>query len=185
VNPVPATLAALTVTAEVPVEERVTVWLAVAFTFTLPKDKLDELTPSEMEAASSCTPADVETPVALADTVTACATFTAETVAVKLPLVEPAANVNEAGTTNDELLLLRLTASPPVGTAMFVFTVQLSLPAPVIVVSAQLNWLSLGTPRPSSPIFFNDASDELLVIETSPVVDPVVVGSNCKVSVAV
>jgi hypothetical protein len=184
VNPVPATLAALTVTAEVPVEERVTVWLDAAFTLTLPNDRLDELTPSEIEAASNCTPADVETPVALAETVTACATFTAETVAEKLPVVAPAASVIEAGTMNDVLLLLRLTVNPPVGTAMLVVTVQLSLPAPVIVLFAQLNWDSFGTPRPSSPILFKDASDELLVMETLPVVDPVAVGSNCNVSVA-
>lgn len=71
VNPVPATLAALTVTAEAPVELRVSVWLAAVFTLTLPNDRVDELTASEIEAASNCTPADAEMPVALADTVTA------------------------------------------------------------------------------------------------------------------
>lgn len=185
VNPVPATLAALTVTAEVPVEVRVSVWLAAVFTFTLPNDRLEELTLSEIDAASNCTPADAEMPVAFADTVTACATFTAETVAEKVPLVAPAASVIEAGTTNDELLLVRPTVRPPLGTAVFVATVQLSVPAPVIVVLAQFKLVSLGTPLPFSPILFKDASDESLVMSSSPVVEPVAEGSNCKVRVTV
>lgn len=185
VNPVPATLAALTVTAAVPVEVRVSVWLAAVFTFTLPNDRLEELTLSEIDAASNCTPADAEMPVAFADTVTACATFTAETVAEKLPLVAPAANVIEAGTTKAGLLLLRLTFNPPLGTAALVDTVQLSVVAPVIVVLVQLNRVSLGTPLPCNPILFKDASDELLVMSSSPVTEPVAEGSNCKVSVTV
>jgi hypothetical protein len=136
------------VTPEVPVEDRVTVWVFAVFTFTLPNDTLEELTPRPIEAAASCTPADAEVPVALAETVTACATFTAETFAEKFPDVEPAASVTDAGTTNEELLLLRLTARPPVGTARFVVTVQLSVPAPVMVVAAQFSRFSLGTPRP-------------------------------------
>jgi hypothetical protein len=53
VNPVPATLAAVTVTAEVPVDERVRVSVEAVFTLTLPNDRLEELTPSEIEAASN------------------------------------------------------------------------------------------------------------------------------------
>jgi hypothetical protein len=185
VNPVPATLAALTVTADVPVEDRVSVWLAAEFTLAFPNDRLDELTPSPIEAAPNCTPADMEIPVELAETVTACAVLTAETVAAKLPLVAPAGNVIEAGTTNDELLLFRLTFRPPVGTARLVATVQLSVPAPVTVWEAQLNCDSLGTPRPCSPILHEAPVDALLVIERFPVAAPVTVGSNCRVSVAV
>lgn len=184
VNPVPATVAALTVTAEVPVEDKVSVCVVAVFTLTLPNDRLDELTPSEIAAASNCTLVDAEMPVALAEIVTACATFTAETVAEKLPLVEPAASVIEAGTTNDELLLARPTFRPPLGTAAPVATVQLSVPAPVIVVLVQLNRVSLGTPLPMIPILFKAPSDELLVRSSSPVDEPVVVGSNCKVTVA-
>ena len=44
VKPVPLTAAALTVTAAVPVEDRVNVCVVAVFTLTLPKDKLDELT---------------------------------------------------------------------------------------------------------------------------------------------
>ncbi|MGA9060255.1 MAG: hypothetical protein WB341_01185 [Terracidiphilus sp.] len=54
VKPVPATVAALTITAELPVEDRVRVCAVAVFTFTLPKDKLDGLTLSVIAAASSC-----------------------------------------------------------------------------------------------------------------------------------
>jgi hypothetical protein len=184
VKPLPATVAALTVTAEVPVEDRVRVCVEAVFTLTLPNDRLDELTLSDIAAASNCTPAVWETPAALADTVTACATLTAETDAEKLPLVAPAASVIEDGTVNARLLLAKLTLRPPLGTAAFITTVQVSVPAPVIVVVAQLNWVSFGTPLPNSPTFFEAPSAELLLTVSAPVVDPVKVGSNCKVSVA-
>jgi hypothetical protein len=51
-------------------------------------------------------------------------------------------------------------------------------------VVAQFNWVSFGTPLPDSPTLFKAPSAELLVKSNSPVVDPVKVGSNCKVSVA-
>jgi hypothetical protein len=43
------------------------------------------------------------------------------------------------------------------GTAVLVVTVQLSVPAPVIVVLVQLSWVSLGTPLPCSPILFKSS----------------------------
>jgi hypothetical protein len=114
----------------------------------LPNDRLDELTPSVIWAAFSCTPVLAETPAALAETVTACATFTAETVAEKLPLVAPAVSVIVAGTTNEESLLARFTFRPPIGTAALVAKVQLSVPAPVIVLLVQLMRVNCGTPLP-------------------------------------
>ena len=53
-KPVPATVAALTVTAAVPVEDRVNVCVVAVFALTLPKDKLDELTLSVGTDAPSC-----------------------------------------------------------------------------------------------------------------------------------
>jgi hypothetical protein len=79
------------------------------------------------------------TPLALAVRVTVRAVLTAETVAVKAAVVEPAATVTEAGTVTDELLLARFTVNPPVAAAPFSVTVQLSVPAPVIEPLAQLN----------------------------------------------
>jgi hypothetical protein len=44
VKPAPVRVAALTVTGALPVEERVTVWIAAVFTAWLPKARLDALT---------------------------------------------------------------------------------------------------------------------------------------------
>ena len=112
-------------------------------------------------------------------------TFTAETVAAKLALVPPAATVIEAGTVTAGLLLDRLTVRPPLGTAALNATAQLSVPAPLIVTLAQLSLVSFGTPLPVSPTLLRFPSAESLVKSSSPVADPVVVGSNCRVSVAV
>jgi len=67
--------------------------------------------------------------LAVAVTVAVWAEITAETVAVKLAEVAPAATVTLAGTDTAELLLASATASPPVGAAAVSVTVQLSLPA--------------------------------------------------------
>ena len=79
------------------------------------------------------------TPLALAVNVAVCAVVTVVAVAVKLALVAPAATVTVAGTVTAELLLARLTVNPPLGAAALSATVQLSVPAPVIVPLAQLN----------------------------------------------
>jgi hypothetical protein len=70
------------------------------------------------------------------------AVVTAVTVAVNPALVAPAGTVTELGTVTAELLLDRLTASPPVPAAAERLTVQLSLPAPVNEFCAQLSPLS-------------------------------------------
>jgi hypothetical protein len=75
--------------------------------------------------------------------------LTADTVAVKLAVVDPAATVTEAGTVTAELLLARLTANPPLGAAAFSVTAQLSVPAPVIDELVQLSALNTGTLVPS------------------------------------
>ena len=51
----------------------------------------------------------------------------------------PAATVTVAGTVTAELLLARLTVNPPLGAAALSPTVQVSVPAPVIVPLAQLS----------------------------------------------
>jgi hypothetical protein len=163
VKPVPATVAALTVTAAVPVEDRVSVCVVAVFTFTLPKDRLDELTLSVGTAAPSDRAKVSATLPALAVRVAVCAVLTEETVAVKAAVVEPAATVTEAGTVTALLLLARLTAKPPVGAAAFRVTVQLSVPDPVNDPLVQLSALNIGTPMPLRLTMVEVPLEELLV----------------------
>ena len=111
---------------------------------------------------------------------------TVETVAVKVALEDPAGTVTEAGTDASVLLLLvRLTAKPPVGAAAFSVTVQLSVPAPVIEPFAQVSPLSTGTPVPLRLTTVDVPVDELLVKVSEPAAAPEVAGSNTTVRVAV
>jgi len=70
VKPVPATVAALTVTATVPVEDRVSVCVAGVFTLTLPNTILPVLTPSVGIPAPNCNAKVFATLPALAVSVT-------------------------------------------------------------------------------------------------------------------
>ena len=109
----------------------------------------------------------------------------ADTMAEKLPVVDPAATVTEAGTVTAELLLARFTANPPLAAATFSVTVQLSVPAPVIDPLVQLSPLNTGKPVPLRLIKVEVPLKELLVNVSCPVAAPAVAGSNCTVSVAV
>ena len=110
---------------------------------------------------------------------------TADTVAEKLPVVDPAATVTEAGTVTAVLLLATLTAKPPLAAAALNVTVQLSVPAPVNDPLVQLSPLNTGTPVPLKLINVEVPLDELLVRVNVPLAAPAIVGSNCTVSVAV
>ena len=110
---------------------------------------------------------------------------TDETVAAKPALAAPAATVTDDGTVTDALLLVRLTACPPVPAAAFSVTVQLSVPAPVIDPLVQLNPLGTGCPVPLRPMVLLEPVDELLVSVTVPLAAPPEVGENPTVSVAV
>jgi hypothetical protein len=54
VKPLPVKVAALTVTAAFPVEDKVSVFVVVVFTLTLPNDRLDVLTPRVIVDAPNC-----------------------------------------------------------------------------------------------------------------------------------
>jgi hypothetical protein len=75
--------------------------------------------------------------------------LTEETVAVKLPVIDPAAIVTLAGTLTAELLLATPTANPPLGAAAFSVTVQLSVPAPVIDALPQMSPINSGALVPA------------------------------------
>ena len=97
-NPIPATVAALIVTAAAPVEVIVNDCVVGVFTFTFPNVILVALTCIVMADAPSCRLVAFEMPPAPAVSVTDCATLTAETVAEKLARVAPAATVTVGGT---------------------------------------------------------------------------------------
>jgi len=185
VKPVPATEAALMVTPEVPPDDRIKVCVAAVFTFTLPNDKLSELTFSAIDDAPSCTPKVSVTPFAETDKVTACATFTADTVAENVALLAPPATVTIAGTTIAELLLAKLTASPPLAAAAFSVTVHVSVPAPVIDPLEQLSAVSTGIPVPLRLTAVDAPVEELLLRVSEPEAVPAAVGSNWTLSVTV
>jgi hypothetical protein len=111
--------------------------------------------------------------------------LTAVTAAEKLALVAPDATVTEAGTVTAALLLARFTVNPLLAAAAFRVTVQLSVPAPVIELEAQVNPVSTGTPVPLSATLVVVPVDELLVRVSVPLAAPAAVGSNCTVRVAV
>ena len=70
-----------------------------------------------------------------------CDVLTAETVAAKLTLEAPAGTTTDDGTATAVELLDRLTDCPLPPAAAFSVTVQLSLPAPLIVPLVQLRAL--------------------------------------------
>ena len=102
-----------------------------------------------------------------------------------MAVVVPVVTVTEAGTMTAELLLARLTMTPPLTAAAFSVTVQLSVPTPVIDPLLQLSALNTGTPVPVRLIKVEVPVVELLVKVKDPVSAPPAVGSNCTVSVAV
>jgi hypothetical protein len=178
-KPDPAVVAAFTVTAAVPVEVRVRDCVDGVLTLTLPKARLEVLTPNVGTDAVNCRVKVAAVPPAFAVRVADCTVLTEDTVAVKPAFVEPAGTVAEAGSVTAELLLARLTGNPPLAAAAFSMIVQLSVPAPVNEPVAQFRELSTGTPVPLRPTRAVDPDDELLVMVSEPETAPAVEGSNC------
>jgi hypothetical protein len=142
------------VTGAVPAEFSVRGNVDAVFTVTLPKAKLAGLIFNcelATAAAFSCREKVLETPPALAVSVTACADVTEDTVAVNPALVAFAGTINVAGAVTAELLLARFTLTPPLPAAAVSVTVQLSLPDSVIDALLQesaLNAAGAAAPLP-------------------------------------
>jgi hypothetical protein len=109
-KPVPVRLMALIVTGALPLEVRVTDWVDLVLTLTLPKLRLAVLGLSAALAVPSCRAKVCDVPLALAVRVAVWAEVTAATVAEKLALVEPAATVTDPGTVTALSLLDKPTA---------------------------------------------------------------------------
>ena len=109
--------------------------------------------------------------------------------AEKATLVALAGTVTVAGTVTAALLLDRRTLSPPLPAAVLRFTVQASLPVPVIETLVQVSAFSAPgaaafVPVPLRLITPIGFVEELLVKVRAPVTGPVAEGSKPTVSVA-
>jgi len=165
VKPVPVNAAELMVTGAVPVEVNVTGSVDAMFTVTLPKARLAGLMVNVGTAAFNCRPKVLETPPAVAVSVTACAVETDDTVAMKPAVLALAGTTTVAGTVTAALLLVTDTLKPPLPAGPLSVTVQASLPAPVIDALLQesaLNNPDTAVPVPVSPITAVPLVDELL-----------------------
>jgi len=183
-NPVPLTVAALTVTGAVPVEVRVIDWVAGEFRLTLPKAMLVALMERVGVVALSCRANVSVAPPVLALRATEVAVLTDETVAEKEALDAPAVMVTVEGTATAELLLAKSTVMA-LAAAVFNVTVQESEPAAVIELLAQVRPVSTGMPVPLRLTVVDAPVEELLVKVSVPVDAPATVGPNSKVRVAV
>jgi hypothetical protein len=143
-NPVPLTEAEFTVTAVLPIEVRVTVWVDSEFRDTLPNATFVALTLRDATAGVNCRAKVLDTPPELAVRVTVCALVNELTVAVKGAVVALAATVAELGTVTVLLLLEMVTFAPPDGAGPLRVGVHVTLPAPVTVELLQENALSVG-----------------------------------------
>jgi hypothetical protein len=184
-KPVPAADTPLIVSAAVPDEVSVTVFVAVVLSASVPKATLVELKLSAAVVASSVRAKVFETPPAVAVSVADWFVLTAAAVAVKLALEAPAAMVTEAGTVTALLLLAKVTVVALVAADVNV-TVQASVPAPVSDPLLHEIPLSVAgaCPVPLRLIVALPA-EALLLIVTDPLKLPAVAGSKPIVRVAV
>jgi hypothetical protein len=105
---------------------------------TSPKDRLLALTlraavPLLAAGGLSCRANVAELVPTLAVMVAVCVALTAAAIAVNVALLRLAPISTDDGTVRAESLLARLTVSPPLSAGALSVTVQLSVPAPVIV----------------------------------------------------
>jgi hypothetical protein len=105
---------------------------------TSPKDRLLALrlraaVPLLAAGGLSCKANVAELVPTLAVIVAVCVALTADTIAVKVALLRFAPIATDEGTVRAESLLARLTVAPPLSAGALSVTVQLSVPAPVIV----------------------------------------------------
>ena len=158
VKPVPLNVAELIVTGAVPVEVNVTGSVDAVFTVTLPNAKLGALTVNVGTLAAvafSCRAKVLETPPALAVSVTDCAVVTDDTVAVNPTLVALAETATVAGTVTAALLLVRPTVTPPPPASELSVTEQVSFPDPMtdaLLQERALNPAADAVPVPVVPV---------------------------------
>ena len=183
-NPVPVSVAAVTVTGALPLDEMLTDCVAGVLRSTLPKATLVALSDSVGVAAFRLIEIVFEIPPEVAVRVTVCAVVTAVAVAVKPALDVPDAIVTEAGNVTALELLARVTAVALVA-APLRLTVQASLPAPESVELPQESPVSAGADAACPvPLRLMIAVAALLLMLIDPLAAPAVVGSKLIVRTA-
>ena len=133
-NPVPESVASPTVTGAVPVEVRVRDLVAAVLTPTSPNETLVELRLSTATYGFNCRLTFDDALLVLAVSVTVWAEVTADTSAINAALVEFSGIVTAVVLATAGLLLDKETLIPPLGAAVLLVTMQLSVPGPVKVV---------------------------------------------------
>lgn len=200
-KPAPLTVAAVTVSGALPVENTVTdCGVACDLTVTSPNDRLLALrliagVPLLDCAGLSCRLKVAELVPRVALTVAVCAALTAAAVSVKFALLALAGTATLAGTTTAESLLERLMVLPPVPTAALSVMEQLSVPPPVMVALLQETAVTVGSgagdgfvaavvPIPLRVTVIGPEV-ELLATVSVPAADPAAVGLNVTFTVSV
>jgi hypothetical protein len=138
-NPVPVTDPALRVRGAEPDDVIVTLCVAGVFNATAPKPTVVELNVSAGATAFKVSPNDFFTPIAAAVSVAVWVLRTAGTVTANFAIADPAETLTDAGTFATPSSLHNLTANPFAPAAAVSDTEQLSLPAPVSELLAQVN----------------------------------------------
>jgi len=179
-KPAPVNVAELMVTGAVPVEVKVTDWVAAVLTCTLPNATLAAPMLSVGSAAFNCRAKFFEIPPEVAVRVTACAFSTEETSAVNPAPDAFAGTITADGTVTAPLLLDKLTLIPPLPAVEVSATVQVSVPDPVMDPLLQESVLNAAEPEPVPLRVITDESvvEELLAISTCPVAGPAAAGLN-------
>jgi len=177
-KPLPVTAIEFTVTAAVPLDVRVMVWLVELLTAIPPNEMLVAFTLSVGVPALSCNETVREVLPVVAVTVADCELPTEATFAVNAAVVAAAATVTELGTDTALLLLARLTLRPPVGAEPDRLTVHASASEPVMDALPQETALTVGATVVPVPLRLTVTAGALLEIVNCPVDELVFVGSN-------
>jgi hypothetical protein len=164
VNPVPVTVAPLMVKAAVPVELRMTVFVAGVFTVALPKARLVILVLSVDTGTVNARAKVSVTLPAVAVRIAVCAVETGVTFTVNWALLVPVCTSAAGPVVTAGLLLDRTTLKPGASAGPLSVSVQRSVPVPPIDALAQVKSISCGPPLPLSATTVVLFAEELLVI---------------------
>lgn len=177
-NPVPDVVAALIVTAAVPLEVTVTEFATAVPTGTLPNESDVVLNFSADVAAFSCSEIALALLPVDAVRVADCVLVTETTLAMKDVLVAAAGTVTELGTETAELLVASTTLTPPAGAELDSVTVQESAIDPVMEVLLHFTALTPGVTSVPVPLRLTATEGALLDKVNCPVTELAWVGSN-------